>query len=254
MDTNYTIKKINQSRYNLKKYLGSEWDTSKIIDYSDDEISKIYKTPKSQNTFLSFGSASGCNITLYHKKISIHRLHVIYYNFPEIGKPAVKVTKMCSDKLSDLYSEGIIQPEDSLIIILYNPVPENLNKSIEGLYQSGQEILKTDGLSEGIQFKNDKLEDNKYMTEHFKNIHAFHLDEIAIDITLHSMIPDHECIRDQPTINQILEDCNATINQLPSILRTDAMAKRLRLAPGDICKIMRITTTAGETPYYRVCK
>ena len=43
-------------------------------------------------------------------------------------------------------------------------------------------------------------------------------------------------------------------NQLPIIIRGDAIAKRLRLAPGDICKITRKTKSAGEIEYYRVCK
>ena len=38
MDSNLTVSKINKCRYNLKKYLESEWDISKIIDYSDDDI------------------------------------------------------------------------------------------------------------------------------------------------------------------------------------------------------------------------
>ena len=86
------------------------------------------------------------------------------------------------------------------------------------------------------------------------NIHIFHLDSWSVDITTHRTIPEHIPIRDQPTINKVLEDCNATINQLPVIVRKDAMAKRWRLAPGDICKIMRTSKTCGEYPYYRVCR
>ena len=33
-----------------------------------------------------------------------------------------------------------------------------------------------------------------------------------------------------------------------------AVAKRLRIAVGDVCKITRVTLSAGETEYYRVCK
>ena len=58
---------------------------------------------------------------------------------------------------------------------------------------------------------------------------------------------------EQSEINKILDQCNAKIHELPIILRTDAIAKRLRMAPGDICKINRITQT-GEIPFYRVCK
>ena len=82
MDTNSSIHKINQSRYNLKKYLQNEWDISIIYDYSDKEIEQLYRLSKPQNSNISFGFASGCNFHLFHKKIANHRLHVIYYNFP----------------------------------------------------------------------------------------------------------------------------------------------------------------------------
>ena len=254
MDTNSSVSKINKSRYILKKYLESEWDVSIIQDYSDSEIEKLYRESKPQNADIAFGQASGCNFSLYHRDIPMHKLHVIYYNFPEIGKPSIKVTKTCSDKIKGLYKDDIIQHEDSIIIILYDPVPENLEKAIEELYNKGQEELKITGLSEEIQQENLTLEENQYTNQYFKNIHIFHLDTLSIDITLHKMVPRHECIRDQPSINSILESCNARINQLPIIMRTDAMAKRLRMTPGDICKITRNTQNGGEIVYYRVCK
>jgi len=254
MDSNLTIQKINHSRYNLRKYLDSEWDTSGIKDYSDKEIDKLYKTPKPSNSDIHFGYASGCNFSLYHKLIPSHRLHVIYYNFPEIGNPSVKITKTCSEKLNNLYKDKIIEKEDSLIVILYKPVPENLGGAIEALYSAGQQELAIIGISEQIQSDNDKLGENKLSNSHLKNIHIFHLDSLSVDITQHEKVPEHISIRDQPTINSIMEKCNARIDQFPIILRTDPMAKRLRLAPGDICKILRKTKTAGEVEYFRVCK
>ena len=253
MDNNQTVSKINKSRYNLKKYLDKEWQTSTIIDYSDNEIDKLYRLNKPSNTNINFGSASCCNFTLFHKKINNHRLHVIYYNFPDIGKPSIKVTKTCSDKLENLYKENIINPEDSLIVILYNTVPENLQKSIENMYLNGQEELNNNGLSDEIKQINDNLDD-KFTNYHFRNIHIYSLDEIAIDITQHVRVPHHECIREQSKINKILEECNSRSDQLPIISRNDAMAKRLRISPGDICKITRVTESAGEIIYYRICK
>ena len=32
------------------------------------------------------------------------------------------------------------------------------------------------------------------------------------------------------------------------------LAKILRIAPGDLCKITRVTETGGELPYFRICK
>lgn len=254
MNNNSTISKINRSRYHLKKYLNEEWITDNIHDYSDIEIEKLYRTNKPSSSDIYFGNASACNFTVYHKKIQSHRLHVIYYNFPELGSPAVKITKTCSEKLNSLYKEGDIQPEDSLIVILYNKIPENLQIAIENLYILGQEELSTLGLSETIQNENELLGENKYNINHFRNIHIYHLDSLSVDIINHSKVPKHIAIRDKPSIDLILEKCNCRIDQLPIILRNDAVAKRLRLAPGDICEITRVTQSAGDVVYYRVCK
>jgi len=255
MDSNSTIKKINQSRYNLNKYLSDEWNTEGIKEFSDKEMEIIYKSSQHIKGGIHFGAASACNITLYHKLIPSHRLHIIYYNFPDIGRPSVKINKQCADKISKLYEEEIISSEDSLIIILLNPVPENLEISIERLYNEGQEkLIKDNHLSEEIHSVNEKLNEDKYTNFHFRNIHIYHLDTLSIDILQHSRVPKHEIIRKQGDIQKICEKCNCRPDQLPVISRTDAIAKRLRIAPGDICKITRVTNTAGETDYYRICK
>jgi|TARA_B110000967_G_scaffold191126_1_gene216488 DNA-directed RNA polymerase subunit H (RpoH/RPB5) len=254
MDSNSTIRKINKSRQNLRKYLSEEWKTDVIKDYSDKEIEKIYKSSQHIKDGIIFGAASSCNISLYHKKIKSHRLHIIYYNFPEIGRPSVKINKQCADKLNNLYEEGIISTEDSLIVILLNPVPETLEKSIEDLYSSGQEDLIKNGLSEQILSENEELDEDKYNNYHFKNVHIFHLATLSIDILNHSMVPNHEVFRFENDIQKICDKCNCRKDQLPIIDRNDAVAKRLRIAPGDICKITRVGNTVGETDYYRLCK
>ena len=115
------IKKINQTRSILKKYLVDEWHVDTIQDYSDDEIEALYN---SNNSIIQFGSASGCNFTLQHKMYEWHKLHVIYYNFPELGKPPIKITKDCAKKIESLY-ESVIEPEDSIIVI----IPDNISKN-----------------------------------------------------------------------------------------------------------------------------
>ena len=53
---------------------------------------------------------------------------------------------------------------------------------------------------------------------------------------------------------EILTKTNAELYQLPVILRTDPMAKLIRLCPGDICEITRTSEKCGKSMYYRVCK
>ena len=75
--------KVNRARYTLKDILSDEWNTESVPDYSNIEIEKIYNTPSA--SLLGMGVASACNFTISHKHVPSHKLHVIYYNFPDIN-------------------------------------------------------------------------------------------------------------------------------------------------------------------------
>jgi DNA-directed RNA polymerase subunit H (RpoH/RPB5) len=140
-----------------------------------------------------------------------------------------------------------------------NSTIKKINKSRINLKSYLSEEWKTEDIKDYsdirdvIRDENLSLEDS-YNNYHFKNIHTFHLDTLSIDILKHSKVPKHEVFRFEKDIKQICEKCNCRKDQFPIIERNDAVAKRLRIAPGDICKITRISQTAGETEYYRVCK
>lgn len=247
------VHKINKSRSLFKKFLESEWDVSVISDYSDEEIEKLYNLKSSKNS-LSFGKAGNLNITLEHSKIKDHKLHIIYYNFPEINSPALKVTKQCADKINKLYLEESIEPEDSVILVITEKISDNLEKAIEDLYNFGQEQLKINGLSDNIIDENEKLNEEKYRKNYFRNVHLFCINNISFDISLNITVPKHVCIRKEEDIENILKKVNANRDQMPIILRTDPMAKLIRLCPGDMCEIIRRSERCGEYKYYRICK
>ena len=232
--------KINKSRYTLKEYLRDEWDVSVISDYSDKEIELLYtqKIPQSKSLF-SFGNATSCNFSLQNRKIPSHRLHVIYYNFGELMGPPTKVTKTCGDKLHNLYGDSLIEPEDSLLVIFQVPITDNIQKAIEDMYNNGQELLKITNLSDSLTEENESLHEGKYSVPYFRSIHAFYLDHLQFDLRSHEKVPTHEIIREKNKIKEVLDTCNATISQLPVIQRTDIQAKAMRMAPGDICRIIR---------------
>ncbi len=248
------IDKINKSRKILKQNLENEWDTSTVNDYSNKEIENLYSLKTNKNNELSFGRAAACDFTLTHRKLPSHKLHVIYYNFPELNSKPLKVTKACAAKMYNLYIKEIISPEDSIILIITEPITENLEKSIEDTYKKGNEILLETNLSDQILEENEALGEEKYTINHFRNIHLFDINTLTYDITKHITVPKHECIRNKNEIQKIFEETNSSSKQLPIILRKDPMAKLLRLAPGDICKITRISERCGEYIYYRICK
>ena len=98
--------------------------------------------------------------------------------------------------------------------------------------------------------KNDFNLDKK----HFRNIHLFNIDNFTNNILKHRLVPEHLVIRKKEEIQKILKECNCNLTQLPIILKNDIISKILRLAPGDLCKIIRNSDKCGEYPFYRVCK
>ena len=248
------ISLIQNSRDGLKRILSNEWDTTVIQDYSKLELEKIYNMNVSTSSVISaFGQASGCNITLKHRLIPSHSLHIIYYNFPEIGRNIPKITKQCGEKIKGLYRDEVIKNEDSIILITLDKLTENIEKTMYDINIQFQESLNKTGLSdEIIQENNSKQNPYQYSISHFKKIHAFHIYSLTVNLQEHEYVPKHICIRDKKQINKLLSDTNTTLKQLPIIRQKDIQAKLLRLSPGDMCKIIR-NTNIGETITYRIC-
>ena len=249
-----TIQKINNTRYSLKEMLEDEWDTSKIADLSLQEVEKMFSTPLAKNSQLNtLGNSAGCNFTLNHKYIPSFQLHIVYYNLPEVGSQNSKVTKSICDKILNLYKKDYFNFEDSVFVIINDNISETLQKSFNELNIILQNDFEENELSEQII---DEMMKNNFPLEkkHFRNVNVFTINNITNNIMKHRLVPKHKAIRNKNEINEILDKCNCTINQLPIILKNDIISKILRLSTGDICEITRISHKCGEYPFYRVCK
>ncbi len=250
----HLLEKVYNSRKTLKDILSNEWDTSIINEVSLKELEIMYNEQNDKSVM-----NSGCNITLSNLKIPSHKLHIIYYNFPQLHLTGPKINKTCCDKLNALYKQdgidnedAMFEKEDSLLIIINEPVSENIQKNIETMYHKGLDELNG-GLNPVLEteMKENNFEMNRY---YFRNVHIFFIDTLYRNLLNHSLVPIHIPIRDKDEIKKILQGTNSMIHQLPIILRTDPMAKLIRLCPGNICKIIRNSEKSGESIYYRVCK
>ena len=250
------LEKVYKSRLTLKELLSSEWDTSIINEVSLKELEIMYNNQNDKSIM-----SSGCNITLSNLKIPSHKLHIIYYNFPQLHLTGPKINKTCCDKLTALYKQdgievddedSMFEKEDSLLIIINEKVSENIEKNIENMYHKGMEELSSE-INPILEkeMKENNVDVSKYF---FRNIHIFFIDTLYRNLLTHELIPVHIPIRDKREIKEILETTNSLLHQLPIILRTDPIAKLIRLSPGQICKIIRNSEKCGESIYYRVCK
>jgi len=67
----------------------------------------------------------------------------------------------------------------------------------------------------------------------------------------HQLIPKHVKVSDKQK-EDLLEEYDITLKELPKILRTDPAIQSSKAKPGDVIKITRKSLTAGETVFYRV--
>lgn len=250
------VEKVNNSRYTLKEILSDEWDTSTIADLSRDEIEKMYTIPSSTSNLVSLGNASGCNFSIKHKYVPSTRLHIIYYNFPEIGRQSSKVTKLVCDKVEAFYSTGMINYEDSVFIIINDSVSESLENSFNDLNVRLLNELDSNTDTESMKQIKKEMVENDYVLQlkHFKNVHIFDINSLTNNLLKHRLVPKCKQIRDPQKIQEILDKCNCSLQQLPIILKNDPIAKFKRLATGDVCEITRKSVKCGNYPFYRVCK
>ncbi len=75
-------------------------------------------------------------------------------------------------------------------------------------------------------------------------------DKKEIKITNHVYQPKHE-ILSKKQAEEVLMKYNTKPSQLPYILINDKGLEDLDVRPGDIIKITRVSSTAGESVYYR---
>lgn len=72
-----------------------------------------------------------------------------------------------------------------------------------------------------------------------------------VDLTRHELVPLHEILSEQES-EELLKKYNITKSQLPQILESDPIAKKIKAKQGDVLRITRTSKTAGKSVFYRV--
>jgi DNA-directed RNA polymerase subunit H len=72
-----------------------------------------------------------------------------------------------------------------------------------------------------------------------------------LDIMKHELVPKHILLNEKEK-EDMLKGFGIGLKQIPRIPSSDPVIVALNGKPGDIVKIVRKSTTAGETTYYRV--
>lgn len=139
----------------------------------------------------------------------------------------IKITpQLLNEMTEDLYDINQLLSDKDLLILI-------TNKNI------------SDSLKEHIQFLFDH--DGKHVIVH--NIRALQFNGLK-----HRFVPPAEVLTLEQT-EQFKREYHISnvIKQLPELDRFDAQAKLLCVRPGEVVKFMRLSQTAMENVYYRVC-
>lgn len=76
---------------------------------------------------------------------------------------------------------------------------------------------------------------------------------MKIDILQHNLVPEHTILSEEEA-QEVLNDLNVRVDQIPKILPTDPVVKAIGAKLGDILKITRKSETAGVFVAYRVVR
>lgn len=73
------------------------------------------------------------------------------------------------------------------------------------------------------------------------------------DILQHNLVPEHTILSDEEA-QEVLEELNVRLDQIPKILPTDPVVKAIGAKLGDVLRITRKSETAGIFVAYRVVR
>ena len=244
------ISNINKSRSVMKEIFSNEWDTSVIKDLSDEEVFKLYETKGSE---LDIGHAGALTITLQHKFVDEFKMHIVYYNFPQLNTPPTKTTKNFKDKIKRLYDDDIFSLGDNVVIIVNETISDTLFKALQSLNVSLELSDSPDGVFESFKKKHIKP-DHIIHKRHFGKAFMFNLLELTNNLSKNRLVPKHKVIRSEEDIQKVLDSCNATKKQLPVILPNDIMARYNLVVQGDLVEITRSSKSSGNYNFYRFAR
>jgi DNA-directed RNA polymerase subunit H (RpoH/RPB5) len=153
------------------------------------------------------------------------KVYIKYYLFSKTVSKQIR-PQILDTIIEDLYEiESVLTPKDTLIIIIDEEPNDTIISKLVYLYER---------------------------TGIFVVIH--NIKRLQFNLLNHVLCPS-VAILDEKEMEELNISLNlkSNFNLLPEISRFDPMALVIMLRPGQIAKLMRTSSTALYTPYYRIC-
>lgn len=163
---------------------------------------------------------------LLTKNDNSKKCYVKYHLSKSVGKDLglVKIEHIETYKDDLMTHTNVLQKTDDLLIVSKDEPNDTLLKEMKKLWEQ-----------EGVF------------------VIVFSIQQLQYNVLEHTLVPKHIILSESEVAEfkdkyKISDD-----KQLPDIGRFSPVAMAIGMRPGNICKIMRPSRTAVETPFYRVC-
>ncbi len=104
-----------------------------------------------------------------------------------------------------------------------------------------------------LRDKENSMVTKELQKEIYANVEIFLQNNMVINITKHVLVPRHQLLTLDEE-EEYLQKYNITKNKSPKILKTDPIARYYGAKVDQIFKIYRMSSSTGESFYYRVVK
>lgn len=210
-------------------------------------LNKLYN---SRNVALKMVESRGFNPEKY-KNYTMKELDIMKQNTSNkltIEESPLDIMVTNEENGKHLYIKYLLgtKPRLNNILSFVNEFSETTLKDGDSLVIISRDKLTNDTPLDGVA-------ENLLKTRNIF-IQLFWIDQIVVNITEHSLVPEHQIIS-QIEKEQLLEKYNIkSFNNLPIILKNDPVAKYFGMRRGDVCKITRSSETSGIYISYRYCQ
>ena len=102
-----------------------------------------------------------------------------------------------------------------------------------------------------IIIKNINKKAKQYIINNYPNSEIFLEGDLMINLIDHVLVPEHKLLTSKEE-TELCETYNCKKENLPRIFHTDVVTKYYNMKPGNICRIIRPSMTAGLGVTYRL--
>lgn len=139
-----------------------------------------------------------------------------------------------------------------LYVYFYNKEKSFGKKELKDIVESTKETYSDDiNIIFILNKYNKSAIDKELIQDNYKNIEYIPSKQMTFNITKNYLVPRHILLSDKEKKEVFVQYKTNSLDSFPIIKRNDPIVKYYGMKPGDLCKIIRSSPTAGISVVYR---